>query len=141
MSAKKTITRLTAAALMAGVTFASVSAVAQFGDFLKNSVLGNVPYGRQIGAVGDAAQALSLTSEQAERLRTAVVTVLRRAIDLRGSSIRNYVGGSGLQGAMQNEFRVYGRTGEPCLHCATPIERIVLAGRSTHFCVRCQKKR
>ncbi len=82
-----------------------------------------------------------VTRDQAERLRAAIVTVLLRAIDLRGSSIRNYVGGSGLQGAMQNEFRVYGRTGEPCLRCASPIERIVLAGRSTHFCAACQKKR
>jgi formamidopyrimidine-DNA glycosylase len=82
-----------------------------------------------------------LTQAQAERLRSAIVVVLRRAIDLRGSSIRNYVGGSGLQGAMQNEFRVYGRTGEPCLACETPIERIVLAGRSTHFCRKCQKKK
>lgn len=83
----------------------------------------------------------SLTRDQAERLRSAVVTVLRRAIALRGSSIRNYVGGSGLQGAMQNEFRVYGRTGEPCLRCGTAIQRIVLGGRSTHFCESCQSKR
>ena len=82
-----------------------------------------------------------VTRDQAERLRAAIVTVLRRAIDLRGSSIRNYVGGSGLQGAMQNEFRVYGRTGEPCVRCGAPIERIVLAGRSTHFCAACQTKR
>jgi formamidopyrimidine-DNA glycosylase len=82
-----------------------------------------------------------VTSAQAERLRAAIVTVLRRAIELRGSSIRDYVGGSGLQGAMQNEFRVYGRTGEPCLVCGSPIERIVLAGRSTHFCAKCQPRR
>ena len=46
--------------------------MAQFGDFLKNSVLGNVPYGRQIGAVSDAAQALSLTSEQADSIGQSV---------------------------------------------------------------------
>jgi formamidopyrimidine-DNA glycosylase len=82
----------------------------------------------------------SLTRDQAERLRNAVEMVLRRAIELRGSSIRDYVGGSGLQGEMQNEFRVYGRGGEPCLVCETPIERIVLAGRSTHYCRKCQKR-
>ncbi|MEI7687855.1 MAG: bifunctional DNA-formamidopyrimidine glycosylase/DNA-(apurinic or apyrimidinic site) lyase [Planctomycetota bacterium] len=80
-----------------------------------------------------------LTRPQAERLRLAVEKVLRRGIELRGSTIRNYVGGSGLQGAMQNEFQAYGRTGEPCSRCSQPIERIVLAGRSTHFCPRCQR--
>ncbi len=80
-----------------------------------------------------------VTRAQAEKLRLAIVEVLEHAIELRGSSIRNYVGGSGLMGKMQNEFRVYGRTGEPCLRCTQPLERIVLAGRSTHFCPRCQR--
>lgn len=75
---------------------------------------------------------------QADRLRRAVVTVLCRGIDKRGSSIRNYVGGSGLRGRYQEEFRAYGRTGEPCRRCRTPIAQIRLAGRSTHFCPRCQ---
>lgn len=78
------------------------------------------------------------TSWEAARLRRAIPIVLSRAIDKRGSSIRNYVGGSGLLGGYQNEFRVYGRTDEPCLRCRTPIQRIRLAGRSTHFCPRCQ---
>ena len=78
---------------------------------------------------------------QAERLRQAVVTVLNRAIDKRGSSIRDYVGGSGQPGQYQEEFRVYGRTGKPCMRCGRPIVRIRLAGRSTHFCSRCQRQR
>jgi formamidopyrimidine-DNA glycosylase len=78
------------------------------------------------------------TPRQAERLRRAVVTVLQRAIARRGSSIRNYVGGSGLKGQYQEEFRVYGRTSEPCPRCRTPIARLRLAGRSTHYCPRCQ---
>ena len=82
-----------------------------------------------------------MTAPQAERLRQAIVVVLTRAIDLRGSSIRDYVGGSGLKGEMQDEFRVYGRTGAACLHCRTSIEKMTLAGRSTHFCPRCQGKR
>lgn len=81
-----------------------------------------------------------LTRDQAERLRLAIVTVLTRAIALRGSTIRNYVGGSGLLGGFQDEFQVYGRTGEPCRTCHTPIQRIVLAGRSTHFCPNCQRR-
>ncbi|MBI3407372.1 MAG: bifunctional DNA-formamidopyrimidine glycosylase/DNA-(apurinic or apyrimidinic site) lyase [Planctomycetes bacterium] len=82
-----------------------------------------------------------LSRQQAERLRMAIVVVLRRAIEKRGSSIRNYVGGSGLKGEYQNEFRVYGRTGKACVRCRKPIERIVLAGRATHFCPQCQKAR
>jgi len=77
---------------------------------------------------------------EADRLRRAIVTVLRRAIERRGSSIRNYVGGSGRKGQYQEEFRVYGRFGEPCRRCRTPIERIRLAGRSTHYCPQCQSE-
>ena len=81
-----------------------------------------------------------LTPRQAERLRLAVETVLTRAIELRGSTIRDYIGGSGLEGGFQTEFAVYGRTGEPCLRCETPIAHMRLAGRSTHYCPRCQKR-
>jgi formamidopyrimidine-DNA glycosylase len=79
------------------------------------------------------------TPRQAGRLREAIVTVLARAIEKRGSSIRDYIGGSGVKGAFQEEFRVYGRTDEPCVRCRTPIVRIQLAGRSTHHCPRCQR--
>jgi len=82
-----------------------------------------------------------LTAPQLERLRRAIAKVLTRAIERRGSSIRDYVGGSGQKGGYQEEFRVYGRTGEPCRRCRTPIERTVLAGRSTHFCPKCQARR
>ena len=82
-----------------------------------------------------------ITPKQAELLRNAIVKVLTRAIDQRGSSIRDYIGGSGLKGRFQDEFRAYGRTGAPCVKCETPIEKITLAGRSTHFCPRCQGKR
>jgi formamidopyrimidine-DNA glycosylase len=77
---------------------------------------------------------------QAEMLRTAVVDVLTRAIDGRGTTIRDYVGGSGLMGGFQETLGVYGRTGEPCLRCQSPISCIRLAGRSTHFCPKCQRR-
>ncbi|MCS7046954.1 MAG: bifunctional DNA-formamidopyrimidine glycosylase/DNA-(apurinic or apyrimidinic site) lyase [Gemmataceae bacterium] len=80
-----------------------------------------------------------LTPRQAEVLRRAIAAVLERAIARRGSSIRNYIGGSGLRGEYQQEFRVYGRAGQPCHRCSAVIERIVLAGRATHFCPRCQR--
>jgi formamidopyrimidine-DNA glycosylase len=80
----------------------------------------------------------SLNAKQGTRLRDAIVKVLMRAIEQRGSSIRDYIGGSGLKGQFQDEFNVYGRTGKPCRKCETPVEKITLAGRSTHFCPRCQ---
>jgi formamidopyrimidine-DNA glycosylase len=81
-----------------------------------------------------------LSAAEAARLRKAIADVLTYAIEKRGSSIRNYVGGSGRQGEYQKEFRVYGRTGEPCVRCGTPIVGTRLAGRSTHYCPHCQKK-
>ena len=83
--------------------------------------------------------ASTLDARAAARLRRAVETVLKRAIKRRGASIRDYVGGDGRRGEMQYEFRVYGRTGEPCPRCGTPIRRVRLAGRSTHFCPQCQE--
>lgn len=83
--------------------------------------------------------AFDLDAAEADRLRRAVAAVLRRGIARRGASIRNYVDGSGLQGKYQNEFRVYGRTGEPCPRCGAAIECRRLAGRSSHFCPTCQK--
>jgi formamidopyrimidine-DNA glycosylase len=85
-----------------------------------------------------ARRACDLSSAEADRLRKAIVTVLHTAIERRGSTIRDYVGGSGLAGGYQDEFRVYGRTDEPCPRCKTPIVCIRLAGRSSHYCPRCQ---
>ncbi len=84
--------------------------------------------------------ASNLSPKDADRLRRAVEVVLTRAIEARGSSIRNYVGGSGLRGGYQDRFRVYGRTGEPCRRCKTAIVCARLAGRSSHYCPKCQKE-
>lgn len=77
---------------------------------------------------------------EAERLREAIVQVLTKAINGRGSTIRNYVGGSGLRGEYQEALLVYGRKGEPCGKCSTPVEQLRLGGRSTHYCPTCQVK-
>jgi formamidopyrimidine-DNA glycosylase len=87
-----------------------------------------------------ARAANSLSPEEGDRLREAIEAVLTRAIESRGSTIRDYVGGSGLRGGFQNEFAVYGRTGEPCRECETPIESVRLAGRGSHYCPKCQPK-
>jgi formamidopyrimidine-DNA glycosylase len=84
---------------------------------------------------------VDISMKQAEALRQAIVAVITKAIDARGSTIRDYIGGSGLRGGFQTEFCVYGRTGEPCTDCGTPIERVVVAGRSSHFCPKCQKRK
>jgi formamidopyrimidine-DNA glycosylase len=80
-----------------------------------------------------------LTRAELERLRLALRQVLQHAIRLGGSSISDYVGADGAKGFFQMEHCVYQRTGEPCRICQTPIRRIVLGGRSTHYCVGCQK--
>ena len=79
-----------------------------------------------------------LTMSQVNSLRIAITTVITHAIDNRGSTIRDYIGGSGLRGNFQNEFRVYGLDGTPCPTCQTTIEVLRVAGRSSHFCPTCQ---
>ncbi len=83
--------------------------------------------------------ARGLDAAAADRLRRSIADVLAHAIEHRGSTIRDYVGGSGLRGGYQDELRVYGHTGDPCPRCRSPIARTRLAGRSTHYCPRCQR--
>ena len=73
------------------------------------------------------------------KLRVALQDVLQHAIQLGGSSVSDYVDANGVKGFFQLEHRVYMRTGKPCRVCGTPIKRIVLAGRGTHFCPVCQR--
>ncbi|HTL27811.1 MAG TPA: bifunctional DNA-formamidopyrimidine glycosylase/DNA-(apurinic or apyrimidinic site) lyase [Tepidisphaeraceae bacterium] len=87
------------------------------------------------------ARADKLNSEQARRLHAAIKKILRRAIKHRGSTLRDYVDAEGGKGAFQNLHRVYDRADLPCRTCKTPISRIVLGGRSTHFCPTCQPKK
>jgi formamidopyrimidine-DNA glycosylase len=84
-------------------------------------------------------QAARLTRAELTRLRAALIKVLRHAIKLGGSSVSDYVDADGVRGFFQLRHKVYQRTGEPCLVCGTPIQRITLAGRSTHFCPSCQR--
>jgi formamidopyrimidine-DNA glycosylase len=79
-----------------------------------------------------------LSGAELERLRQALHDVLLDAIRLGGSSVSDYVDADGVRGFFQLEHCVYLRTGLACLRCQTLIRRIVLAGRGTHFCPKCQ---
>ena len=84
-------------------------------------------------------RASSITRDQLAKLHAAVQEVLKEAIALGGSSISDYVDADGEEGFFQLQHRVYGREGDPCLVCKTPIKRVVIAGRSSHYCATCQK--
>ena len=84
------------------------------------------------------AAAPTLTDEQVARLHASIVDVLRRSVELGGSSIKSYVNGYGQEGGMQHQLRVYGMENTPCPQCGTPIEKTRIAGRGTHFCPQCQ---
>lgn len=84
-------------------------------------------------------RASRLTGEELARLHRAVQQVLREAIRAGGSTVSDYVNAEGGEGLFQFEHRVYGREGEPCLVCGSPIKRVVIAGRSAHYCPKCQK--
>jgi formamidopyrimidine-DNA glycosylase len=79
-----------------------------------------------------------LSRGELEGLRKALLEVLEHAIRLGGSSVSDYVDAEGVRGFFQLEHCVYLRTGLPCLRCQTPIRRIRLAGRGTHYCPKCQ---
>jgi formamidopyrimidine-DNA glycosylase len=84
-------------------------------------------------------RAATLTRADLHRLFQSVQQVLSEAIAAGGSSVSDYVDASGEPGFFQFQHRVYGREGEPCLACRAPIKRVVIAGRSSHYCPQCQK--
>ena len=75
---------------------------------------------------------------EVQQLRDAIVTILQAGIEAGGTTLRDYRTVEGINGNYSQEAWVYRRTGLPCRQCQTPIERIKLAGRSTHFCPHCQ---
>lgn len=77
---------------------------------------------------------------QAVRLYYAITDIIRIAMTEGGSSIRNYKNAFGEEGNFQNYMKVYGKEGEPCQVCSTPIEKIKVGQRGTHFCPQCQEE-
>lgn len=105
------------------------------------SGLGNIYSDEALFAAGIHPARVSSRVSRARtgRLHRAVVDVLKAAIKARGSSVDDYVDGSGKRGYYQNHLKVYGRGGEPCIKCGTPIRRRTIGSRSAHFCPRCQR--
>ncbi|MCL6481263.1 MAG: bifunctional DNA-formamidopyrimidine glycosylase/DNA-(apurinic or apyrimidinic site) lyase [Firmicutes bacterium] len=84
-------------------------------------------------------QAARLGPARLKRLYRAIRHILREAIRWRGSSIANYRDAAGAPGGYQQRHCVYGREGKPCLRCRAKIRRVLVAGRSSHYCPRCQR--
>jgi formamidopyrimidine-DNA glycosylase len=82
--------------------------------------------------------ARNLTQTQLASLHQAVRQILTAAIRLRGSSVSDYLDSDGRRGEFQFRHRVYQREGKPCVRCREKIRRMIVAGRSSHFCPRCQ---
>jgi len=80
----------------------------------------------------------SLTSNELHRLYDAIKQTLQEAVAAGGSSIKSFVNGQGEIGMFQHQFKVYGRSQQPCTNCGQPIERYVVGGRGTHICPKCQ---
>ncbi len=82
--------------------------------------------------------AASLTDSEYQRLTEEIKATLSEAIELGGSTIRSYINSQGKIGMFQQQLYVYGRTGEACKKCGTPIVKLKVAGRGTHICPCCQ---
>jgi formamidopyrimidine-DNA glycosylase len=81
----------------------------------------------------------SLQPAEVARLQRAIRVALRKGIARQGASLRDYAAPDGSAGEMQVEFRVYGREGEPCPRCRTPIAKTRAGGRGTWYCPHCQQ--
>jgi formamidopyrimidine-DNA glycosylase len=80
----------------------------------------------------------TLSGKETATLRKLLQDILNRAIIMRGSSISDFLDANGEPGEYQRHHRAYGREGKPCYRCHTPIRRVIVAGRSSHFCPKCQ---
>jgi formamidopyrimidine-DNA glycosylase len=84
-------------------------------------------------------EARAVAPEETRTLHRAIRKTLELGIARQGATLRDYALPDGAAGTMQDEFNVYGRTGEPCPRCGTPIDKIRVAGRGTWYCPRCQR--
>ena len=119
---------------------AQIKAVLMNQEFLRG--LGNIYCDEALfrARIHPTANASKIGPKRGERLHRAIQEVLQDAIAQGGSTVMNYVNSDGVQGYFQLSTFVYGKTGEACRICGEPIRRRIVAGRSTHFCSRCQKR-
>jgi len=80
-----------------------------------------------------------LSRAEIERIVAATPAILNEAIGKRGTTFRSYRDSRGRPGAFASRLRVYGREGEPCYTCSTPIRNVTVGQRASFFCARCQK--
>jgi formamidopyrimidine-DNA glycosylase len=104
--------------------------------------IGNIYADEALFRAGIHPQALTrrIRTDRARKLYDAIGCVLTEAIAAGGSSISDYVDAEGRSGFFQLSHRVYQRTGEPCTACHTPIRRVIVTQRSSHYCPQCQKR-
>ena len=104
--------------------------------------MGNIYTDEALFRAGVHPRALAsrLTRERAGKLHDCIGEVLLESIGSGGSSVSDYVDSDGRRGSFQLRHQVYGKEGKPCPRCSTPIRRILVAQRGTHFCPKCQKR-
>lgn len=121
-----------------GATRARVKAVLL--DQRRLAGIGNIYADESLHQAGihPASRCSSLSRAQLNSLHAALQSVLTKALDMGGTSFRDYVDGLGRPGRYQDEFNVYGRAGQPCRQCGQELDKIVVAGRTTVFCPDCQ---
>lgn len=95
--------------------------------------------GLHLACVRPTRRAGRLTRAECDAIVAGVKRSMRRAIATGGSSISDFIAPDGRDGSYQDERRVYARSGEPCRVCATPIRKVTVAQRSSHYCPRCQR--
>jgi formamidopyrimidine-DNA glycosylase len=91
-------------------------------------------------AIDPRARSDRISRPRADRLAAAVRSILARAVELGGSTLRDFRDAHGAAGAFQLEARVYGRAGETCQRCGGTIRRVVQGGRASFFCAGCQRR-
>ncbi len=92
-----------------------------------------------LAGIRPTVRASSLSAPRAVRLHAAIRSVLARAVERGGSTLRDFSAADGKNGYFQMEASVYDRAGEPCRTCEMPVRRIVQGQRATYFCARCQR--
>jgi formamidopyrimidine-DNA glycosylase len=103
--------------------------------------VGNIYADESLWSAGihPAKSGAKLRRKELARLRQALQKILRKAIQMRGSSISDFVDAEGQAGDYQQHHRAYGREGQKCFRCGRAIKRIIVAGRSSYFCPACQR--